>query len=218
MSSELQSLSQLFQNRLFRIPDYQRGYAWLQPQLADFWDDLINLHPNKYHYTGLLSLKALSNKEIRAWGTDLWMIEKGFRPCHIVDGQQRLTTFIILINEIICFTRSLSENEGKSDEDIILGYETIKEVVTKYICHKRPPNNLITTYLFGYEVDNPSAEYLRYKVFCEPFSGTVNETYYTKNLKFAKSFFADNIISLYKSDGISGIFETYRKLTQCLMI
>ena len=56
MANELQPLSLLFQNRLFRIPDYQRGYAWQQSQLADFWDDLINLQQDRYHYTGLLSL------------------------------------------------------------------------------------------------------------------------------------------------------------------
>ena len=43
MANELQPLSLLFQNRLFRIPDYQRGYAWQQSQLVDFWDDLTNL-------------------------------------------------------------------------------------------------------------------------------------------------------------------------------
>lgn len=59
MANELQPLSLLFQNRLFRIPDYQRGYAWLQQQLVDFWDDLVNLQTDRYHYTGLLSLKPL---------------------------------------------------------------------------------------------------------------------------------------------------------------
>ena len=44
MSSELISLSTLFQNRLFRLPDYQRGYAWKKGQLVDFWEDLLNLH------------------------------------------------------------------------------------------------------------------------------------------------------------------------------
>ena len=46
MANELQPLSLIFPNRLFRIPDYQRGYAWQQPQLADFWDDLIHLQPD----------------------------------------------------------------------------------------------------------------------------------------------------------------------------
>ena len=62
MANELQPLSLLFQNRLFRIPDYQRGYAWLQQQLVDFGDDLVNLQTDRYHYTGLLSLKPLKGK------------------------------------------------------------------------------------------------------------------------------------------------------------
>ena len=217
MANELQPLSLLFQNRLFRIPDYQRGYAWQQSQLADFWDDLINLQQDRYHYTGLLSLKSLGRKETKDWGSDLWMVDKGFKACHIVDGQQRLTTFVILLNEIICFVRELDENKGKKDDEIVLGYDTLKDVVAKYIYQSRPPINQITTYLFGYEVDNPSADYLRYKIFGEPYSGTVNETYYTKNLKFAKSFFRENLTALYENEGIEGINNLYLKLTLKLM-
>ena len=217
MANELQPLSQLFQNKLFRIPDYQRGYAWQQPQLVDFWDDLINLQEDRYHYTGLLSLKNLKRRETASWGNDLWLVELGHRPCHIVDGQQRLTTFVILLNEIVAFVRNLPENKGKTDSEIVLGYEVLSSIVEKYICRKRPPHGMITTYLFGYEVDNPSAEYLKYKVFCESHSGTVNETYYTKNLKFAKCFFADNIAALYASEGIDSISQLYRKLTLRLM-
>lgn len=217
MANELQPLSLLFQNRLFRIPDYQRGYAWQQSQLSDFWDDLINLQQDRYHYTGLLSLKSLGRKETKDWGSDLWMVDKGFKACHIVDGQQRLTTFVILLNEIICFVRELDENKGKKDDEIVLGYDTLKDVVAKYIYQSRPPMNQITTYLFGYEVDNPSADYLRYKIFGEPYFGTVNETYYTKNLKFAKSFFRENLTALYENEGIEGINNLYLKLTLKLM-
>lgn len=217
MANELQPLSLLFQNRLFRIPDYQRGYAWQQPQLTDFWDDLVNLQDGRYHYTGLLSLKNLKSSETTSWGSDLWMVSKGFKPCHIVDGQQRLTTFVILLNEIVEYSRTLKENEGLTDSDMVLGYETLEDVVSKYICQHRPPNKQITTYLFGYEVDNPSSDYLQYRVFNEPYSGTVNETYYTKNLKFAKSFFRENLAALYESEGIYGINELYLKLTQRLM-
>ena len=71
MSNELQSLSLIFQNRLFRIPDYQRGYAWQQSQLVDFWDDLINLQEDRFHYTGMLSLKNLGRAEVKWWGKDL---------------------------------------------------------------------------------------------------------------------------------------------------
>lgn len=217
MANELQPLSLLFQNRLFRIPDYQRGYAWQQAQLVDFWDDLVNLQDDRYHYTGLLSLKTLKRNDVDSWGTDIWMVDKGFKPCHIVDGQQRLTTFIILLNEVVEFMRSLGENKGKSDENIILGDDTLAEIVAKYICKHRPSNNQIITYLFGYEVDNPSEEYLRHKIFNEPFSGTVHETYYTKNLKFAKAFFRENIDALYVEESMDGINNLYLKLTLRMM-
>lgn len=164
-----------------------------------------------------MSLKSLGRKETKDWGSDLWMVDKGFKACHIVDGQQRLTTFVILLNEIICFVRELDENKGKKDDEIVLGYDTLKDVVAKYIYQSRPPMNQITTYLFGYEVDNPSADYLRYKIFDEPYSGTVNETYYAKNLKFAKSFFRENLTALYENEGIEGINNLYLKLTLKLM-
>ena len=215
MANELQSLSLLFQNRLFRIPDYQRGYAWQQAQLIDFWDDLINLQDDRYHYTGLLSLKELKKKDISSWGEDVWMVDAGFKACHIVDGQQRLTTFIVLLNELIEIAKA--ENKDLTENDIVLGFETLKDIQSKYICRHRPPNNQITTYLFGYEVDNPSAEYLKYRVFNEPYSGSVNETYYTKKLKYAKEFFKKNISELYADEGMDGLSNLYLKLTQRLM-
>lgn len=43
MRNSMTSLSSLFNNAIFRIPDYQRGYAWDTNQLNDFWDDLYNL-------------------------------------------------------------------------------------------------------------------------------------------------------------------------------
>ncbi len=217
MADELKPLSLLFQNRLFRIPDYQRGYAWQTQQLVDFWDDLNNLQNGRYHYTGLLSLKMLKSNEISSWGKDIWIVDKGFKPCHIVDGQQRLTTFVILLNVLVDFVRNLEENSGKSDSDIVLGYETLTEIVAKYICQRRPPQNIITTYLFGYETDNPSDRYLRHRIFDEPYSGEVSETYYTKNLQVAKDFFEENVAALYKEEGIEGINNIYIKLTQRLM-
>jgi len=217
MASELHSLSVLFHNRLFRIPDYQRGYAWKHEQLADFWDDLINLQEGRYHYTGLLSLKPVSSSSIKAWQDDEWLVNTGYKPFYIVDGQQRLTTFSILMFELVSLVKNLSENADKSDDEILIGFESLRDIKTKYILRKRPPQNLVTTYLFGYETDNPSADYLKYKVFEEPFGGTVFETYYTKNLKYAKTFFAGNLAALYQHEGVDGLERLYRKLTLHLM-
>lgn len=216
--NELQSLSQIFQNKIFRIPDYQRGYAWQSQQLRDFWEDIVNLQSDRYHYTGLLSLKKLNQEESRKLGNDdSWLLQSGFKAYHIVDGQQRLTTFVIMLNEIIEFTCQLPDNIGKSYEEIYLGFENIKDIKAKYISRKRPPEDLIITYMFGYENDNPSAEYLKYKVLGQEYGGTIKETYYTKNLKYAKEFFGNELRAYYEKKGIEGINDLYRKLTLKLM-
>lgn len=217
MANELQSLSTLFQKRLFRIPDYQRGYAWTREQLIDFWDDIINLHEDRYHYTGLLSLKAAENKSGLQWQNDDWLIKTGHKIFYIVDGQQRLTTFSILLFEIVSIVKNLSENKEKPDEEIFLNFESLRAIRSQFILRKRPPENLVTSYIFGYETDNPSSDYLKHKVFMEPYGGNVIETYYTKNLKFAKSFFSENLLTIYEAEGINGIEVIYKKLTQRLM-
>lgn len=48
--NDLESLSSLFNNKIFRIPNYQRGYAWERKKLDDFWEDLITLPNDRFHY------------------------------------------------------------------------------------------------------------------------------------------------------------------------
>ena len=116
---ELESLQNIFKNRIFKIPDYQRGYAWTTRQLKDFWEDVVNLPPNRFHYTGLLSLKKLDRQTWSSWNDEKWLIEdRGYKPFHIVDGQQRLTTFVIFIQAISELLKELPENLEKKEEEL----------------------------------------------------------------------------------------------------
>lgn len=88
-------LATIFNNTLFRVPDYQRGYAWERAQLEDFWKDLTWLRPGQQHYTGMLTLRAvLPLPTTLPQGTP-------HRVFHVVDGQQRLTTIYILLSKLI---------------------------------------------------------------------------------------------------------------------
>ncbi|HUT00232.1 MAG TPA: DUF262 domain-containing protein [Candidatus Thermoplasmatota archaeon] len=60
------SLDSVFKEKIFRIPDYQRGYAWQINQFKDFWEDLMNLSDDdeRSHYTGVLTLKQFAKGEI----------------------------------------------------------------------------------------------------------------------------------------------------------
>ena len=215
--NELQSLSLIFHNKLFRIPDYQRGYAWQDSQLRDFWEDIVTLQPERYHYVGLLSINHLSKEEVAKMEKDAWLINNGFQVYHIVDGQQRLTTFIIMLNEIVELVCRLPDNAGKSEDTIFIGVDSIKDIKAKYLYRKMPPLGAIVSYMFGYENDNPSAKYLEYAILGQPFGGTLLETYYTRNLKYAKEFFAEELQAYYDRFGLGGVEELYRKLTQKMM-
>ncbi|MFJ8236364.1 DUF262 domain-containing protein [Ureibacillus sp. NPDC094379] len=216
----LESLKSIFKDRIFKIPDYQRGYAWQKRQLKDFWEDLINLPSDRFHYTGLLSLKEVPKRDYggKNWEAERWLIsDRGFKPFHIVDGQQRLTTFVIFINEIINLVKSLPENKEKSDSEIYLGTFSLHQIKEEYLVIQKPPQFLINTYKFGYEEDNPSFKYMRHKILGEPGGGSITETFYTLNLENAKQFFKENLSNFYQTYGMLEVEILFRKLTQNLM-
>lgn len=216
----LESLKSVFKDRIFKIPDYQRGYAWQKRQLKDFWEDIVNLPSDRSHYTGLLSLKQIPKKgyESEKWSDERWLInDRAFKPFHVVDGQQRLATFVIFINEILNLIKTIPENSEKSDSEIYIGTFSLKQIKEEYLVIQKPPNFLINTYKFGYETDNPSFKYLKHKILSEPDGGNVIETFYTLNLENAKQFFKDNLANHYKTYGISEIETLFRKVTQNLM-
>lgn len=215
---ELLTLDDIYNKKIYRIPDYQRGYAWTKPQLIDFWEDLVSLSKNRFHYTGVISIKSVPDDVSTNWNDENWLMKsRGFKAYYVVDGQQRMTTISIFIQCLIEQIRSFKINQNLDDEYIYLGSYNLKEIVEKFMVVSQPPHKITKTYLFGYEVDNPSFEFLRHKIYNEGFSTTITETYYTLNLENAKDFFNDNLINLKKEKGESIFQEIFEKLTQKLM-
>lgn len=206
--NDLLSLQKLFNETIFRIPDYQRGYSWSNQQLEEFWSDLTSLLPFQEHYTGMISLKKIEPNSIinsaDKWNEEKWLVNSGFNVYEIVDGQQRLTTLIILINEIVSYCKEKNIEE--------LNSTLLSEIVEKYL-YKTKPNNIIRTYKFGYEEDNPSYQYFRHVILGEPNNGTIEETFYTLNLYNAKKFFKNRIENYVEQYGVQKLEEIYRKIT-----
>lgn len=66
-----------------RVPEYQRNYNWERENVEDFWGDLLESHRTQQdHFFGSLILES--------HGDDGAVSD-------VVDGQQRLTTFFVLI-------------------------------------------------------------------------------------------------------------------------
>ncbi len=74
----------------FLIPDYQRPYAWNQDQCQTLWDDLVNFTiPGGNHE------KFDSKKDEYFLGSIVAFQEN--EKHEIIDGQQRLTTFMLIL-------------------------------------------------------------------------------------------------------------------------
>ncbi len=101
------TLDELFHGRLFRVPDYQRGYAWEEGQVGDFLEDLDLLSPSKWHYTGTVVLHALDfpTPEQDKEG-------QNYSSADIVDGQQRLTTTILVLDGIQKALKAIPSNRS----------------------------------------------------------------------------------------------------------
>lgn len=187
-SNQLKSLSEIFNQSFFRIPDYQRGYAWGDKQLKDFWDDLTNLEDGTVHYTGLITVEPVSKEAAEKtglWNDDLWMFNRKMKGYYVIDGQQRLTTIIIALNEIL---------SRYNDEDLLNGFEEVKFLKKKYLYVSLGDG--CQSYIFGYENNNPSDEYFKTKILMQN-SATADkeqeETLYNQNLRYAKAFFNEKL-------------------------
>ena len=204
MKTELLTVSKIFHEAIFRIPDYQRGYSWEEPHLKDFWADLEQLDSTKSHYTGVLTLEEVPESAWSRWEDDVWIIRsKKYHPYYIVDGQQRLTTISILLQCIL---------ENTEAEE--LNYTPIEIHRRKYIFETRS-DSLARAYIFGYEKDNPSREFLKQEIFSDTSNGhsTGEATIYTRNLRNAKKFFLEKIAELSHSD----MEDLFSKITQQLV-
>lgn len=106
MSKDTKHINDIFHGRIFRIPDYQRGYAWEEKHRQAFWEDLemlLDIKGETRHYTGLIALESLTrDRAVKILPEeDHWLLSGKNELCLVVDGQQRLTTLIIFIHELL---------------------------------------------------------------------------------------------------------------------
>lgn len=83
----------------FRIPPYQRPYSWTFEQVDDLWEDLKE-HAPTGHFLGSIVMST----------------EDEDRPL-VIDGQQRLTTLMLLMSALRdeCHERSLTQQVQRID-------------------------------------------------------------------------------------------------------
>jgi Protein of unknown function DUF262/Protein of unknown function (DUF1524) len=94
MPSSTVSFDELLSSRLLDVPDYQRGYAWEDEQLREFWEDLELIEPGRRHYTGTVVLRD-SGRPVQDEDREVPLDH-----FDVVDGQQRLATCTLLLDRV----------------------------------------------------------------------------------------------------------------------
>jgi hypothetical protein len=89
------TLDQLLYGRLFRIPQYQRTYSWHREQRQDLIEDIQRTWAageERSHFMATVVGLRRENQTI---------MTKKYQVIEVVDGQQRITTLILLLKAIV---------------------------------------------------------------------------------------------------------------------
>jgi hypothetical protein len=89
--------------RTYRVPPYQRDYAWTEEQWEDLWNDIQDLrrNPKDQHYLGALVVQASSDREFL-----------------VIDGQQRLATLSIFALAVIAELQEMARGRVDADRNL----------------------------------------------------------------------------------------------------
>lgn len=99
-------------SRQYRVPLFQRRYVWDEEQWGELWDDLVALVPEG---DGLPSTKHFVGSIVTQQGDGAL---KNVVPFMVIDGQQRLTTFLLLLKAMDDHAVTL----GADVRDLLRGY------------------------------------------------------------------------------------------------
>jgi hypothetical protein len=139
---QLLNLSGLLNKRLFRIPQYQRAYSWHIRHRGDLFGDILNTWRAASDRQHFMATVVGLRREKRMIGTDEYQVVE------IVDGQQRITTLILLL-KAIAKTVDRSGREGKR-----IGRELDETLV-------KPDKASLLLLQTNHDISNYFADYLR---------------------------------------------------------
>ena len=88
------TLAELIEGRLFRIPDYQRSYSWGRGQRQDLFNDILTIHAKESSRSHFMATVVGLRRDTTS------ILAKDHHIIEIVDGQQRITTLILLFKAI----------------------------------------------------------------------------------------------------------------------
>ena len=113
MRPDLFSLNELIQGRLFTIPQYQRSYSWKKEHRKNLFDDI-----QKSYNKGNATENHFMATIVGLYRDKQSIMTDEYRKIDIVDGQQRITTLILLYKAISRALNRSKKEEKRAGEEI----------------------------------------------------------------------------------------------------
>lgn len=140
---QLLTFGQLISSRLFNIPDYQRAYSWGAPHRRALFDDINRTWEAGEDRTHFMATVVGLRRGTRK------IIVDDYREIDIVDGQQRVTTLILLLRSI---AKTLDRTEQSGE---MIGRSIDEELV-------KPDEASVLLLQTNHDTSNYFADYLRH--------------------------------------------------------
>ena len=104
LNIDQQTIKELFSNKKsdFLIPDYQRPYAWDDVEYQTLWDDIFSFAFPDNDYT------LFDSENDEYFLGPIVTFKNEDNKLEIIDGQQRLTTLMLLLRAFYSFFGNMS--------------------------------------------------------------------------------------------------------------
>jgi len=136
------SIEEAFRNCFYIVPDYQREFVWTDKEVSKLLEDITNEIGNSQYFVGTVLVSPKQQKN----------------HFDVIDGQQRLTTFFLIlcalrllfkgeeqeksIDEIIRTKYTTKQGDVKSSLKLTPRYENSEEVIDALVKINDTPNKL----------------------------------------------------------------------------
>ena len=110
---------------IFRIPEYQRPYSWEITQCEKLWQDIIDYIESGRrdgHFFGTIIINSNDNEE----------------RYELIDGQQRTTTFLLLLKAILLKVNEALDNSAHDEDSasLRLALQDRRRKIMSILCKK----------------------------------------------------------------------------------
>ena len=98
----------LIRNQIFIIPDYQRPYAWGEDECLTLWDDFFSFAFSSDDYT------CFDQENDEYFLGPIVTFRNDSNKLEIIDGQQRLTTLMLLLRAFYERLSMMNDDNSKN--------------------------------------------------------------------------------------------------------